>query len=155
MLYQHFTDKDDLFLAVHARRMTDFRDTLRRAGSRTASPLAALERRGRAYIRYATTRRDAYMALFMTPTGLGMEVFKDADGGEPSAYDDLVANVQACMDAGEIPVRDADLMARVVWSHVHGLAALLITMPEVADGVGLGSLVDGVMAAITATLVAG
>ena len=155
VLYQHFADKDALFVAVHARRMRDFRDTLRRAGSRTASPLAALERRGRAYIRYATTKPDAYMALFMTPTSLGTDVFEDPEALELTAFDDLLANVQACMEAGEIPMGDAQLAARVVWIQVHGLAALLITMPEIAGGVGLGTLVDGVMRAITATLIAG
>jgi AcrR family transcriptional regulator len=155
VLYQHFADKDALFVAVHARRMRDFRDTLRRSGSRTASPLAALERRGRAYIRYATTKPDAYMALFMTPTSLGKDVFEDPEALELTAFDDLLANVQACMDAGEIPMGDAELAARVVWIQVHGLAALLITMPEVAAGVGLGTLVDGVMNAVTAALVAG
>ncbi len=155
VLYQHFADKDALFVAVHARRMRDFRDTLRRSGSRTASHLAALERRGRAYIRYATTKPDAYMALFMTPTSLGVDVFQDPEALELTAFDDLVANVQACMDAGEIPVADVELAARVVWVQVHGLAALLITMPEIAEGVGAGALVDGVMHAVTAALVAG
>ena len=93
VLYQHFADKDALFVAVHARRMRDFRDTLRRSGSRTASPLAALERRGRAYIRYATTKPDAYMALFMTPTSLGKDVFEDPEALELTAFDDLLANV--------------------------------------------------------------
>lgn len=155
VLYQHFADKDALFVAVHVRRMQDFRDTLRRTGSRTASPLAALERRGRAYIRYATTKPDAYMALFMTPTSLGKDVFDDPEALELTAFDDLVANVQACVDAGEIPPTDVQLAARVVWAQVHGLAALLITMPEVATSVGLDALVDGVTRAITAFLVAG
>jgi AcrR family transcriptional regulator len=155
VLYQHFADKDALFVAVHARRMQDFRDTLRRTGSRTASPLAALERRGRAYIRYATTKPDAYMALFMTPTSLGKDVFDDPEALELTAFDDLVANIQACVDAGEIPPTDVQLAARVVWAQVHGLAALLITMPEVATSVGLDALVDGVTRAITAFLVAG
>lgn len=154
VLYQHFADKDALFVAVHARRMNDFRDTLRRAGRRSTSPLEALEKRGRAYIRYATTKSDAYMALFMVPHSLATDVFADPDALELTAFDDLVANVRACMDAGEIPDGDAELAARVVWAQVHGLASLLITMPEIGRGVGATNLVDRLLAAITAALVA-
>jgi AcrR family transcriptional regulator len=154
VLYQHFADKEALFVAVHARRMDDFRGTLRRAGARTGSPLAALEKRGRAYIRYATTKPDAYVALFMTPSSLGENVFGDPAMRELTAYDDLVANIQACIDAGEVPAADADLLARVVWAQVHGLAALLIAMPEIANGVGQRRLVERMLAAVTASLTA-
>ena len=155
VLYQHFADKDALFVAVHARRMNDFRDTLRRAGRRSSSPLEALEKRGRAYIRYATTKSDAYMALFMSPHALAADVFDDPGASNFTAFDDLVTNVRACMDAGEIPDGDAELAARVVWAQVHGLASLLITMPEIADAAGLSTLVDRLLAAVTSSLVAG
>jgi len=155
VLYQHFADKDALFVAVHARRMNDFRDTLRRSGRRVTSPLEALEKRGRAYIRYATTRSDAYIALFMTPHSLGADVFGDPEALELTAFDDLVANVRACMDAGEVPDGDAELAARVVWAQVHGLASLLITMPEIGRAVGSTALVDRLLDAVTATLLAG
>jgi AcrR family transcriptional regulator len=154
VLYQHFADKEALFVAVHARRMDDFRDTLRRAGRRVDSPLAALDRRGRAYIRYATTKQDAYMALFMTPNSLGMDIFEDPGAREFTAYDDLVANLQACVEAGEIPECDVEVAARVVWAQVHGLASLLITMPEIADGPGRTALVDRLMRSITVSLAA-
>jgi AcrR family transcriptional regulator len=152
VLYQHFADKDALFVAVHSRRMNDFRETLRRAATKKDTPLVALEKRGRAYIRYATTKSDAYVALFMTPSSLGKDIFRDPAVRDLTAYDDLVANIQACIDAGEVPPGDADLLARVVWAQVHGLAALLIAMPEVADGVGKQRLVDRMMHAVTVSL---
>jgi AcrR family transcriptional regulator len=153
VLYAHFADKDALFVAVHARRMDDFRDTLRRAGRRSTSALDALERRGRAYIRYATTKSDAYRALFMTPHSLGSDVFADPAARGLTAFDDLVANVQACVDEGSIPACDPEVKARIVWAQVHGLASLLITMPEIADGVGMTRLVDELTHAISAALV--
>jgi hypothetical protein len=91
----------------------------------------------------------------MPPSSLGKDVFADAAMRDLTAYDDLVANVQACMDAGEIPAGDADLAARVVWAQVHGLAALLIAMPEVADGPGRNHLVERMMRAINTSLLAG
>jgi AcrR family transcriptional regulator len=156
VLYQHFADKDALFVAVHARRMDDFRDALRRSGRRTTSPLESLERRGRAYIRYATTKPDTYVALFMTPKSLPDEFFDDPSMRALTAFDDLVGNIRACIDTGEIPAADPEVLARVVWAQVHGLASLLITMPEIArTAAERSALVERLVAAITAGLVAG
>lgn len=151
VLYQHFADKDALFTEVHARRWHDFRDAMRRAAARGTTALDRLERRSRAYIRYATARSDAYRALFMTPHRDGSS-FNDARVREMSAFDDLVANVRACMDEGSAAPGDAEVAARVVWAQVHGLASILVVMPEVADGVGRAALVERTVAAVTAGL---
>lgn len=155
VLYAHFDDKDALFVAVHLRRMDDFRDTLRRAGRGAQRPLDNLERRGRAYIRYAMSKPDAYVALFMTPSSMPVDVFTDPMARRLTAFDDLVANVQACIDDGSIPEGDVELAARMVWAQVHGLASLLITMPEIAHSHGVKRLVDAVLRGVTASLAAG
>lgn len=116
------------------------------------SALAALERRGRAYIRYAISHRDAYSALFMTPHQLLIDPFTAQAEDDLTAFADLVANVQACMDEGSIPVGDAQLAARVVCVQMHGLATMLITMPTVTNGVGLQRLVNQVLASVDAGL---
>jgi AcrR family transcriptional regulator len=152
MLYNHFVDKDALFVAVHTRQMLQFRRYLQRAGRGAANAIDAMDRRGRAYIRYATTHRDAYRILFMTPGALPGDPFDAKSEHDLSAFDDLVAGVQACMDEGSIPPGDAQLAARVVWAQVHGLAAMLITMPSVISGIGLQRLVDQLLASVDAGL---
>jgi AcrR family transcriptional regulator len=152
VLYAHFEDKADLFRAVHRRRMTDFRDTLRRAARRSSSPLDALEKRGRAYIRYATTKADSYRALFMSAHTFGDELFTDPAMRDLTAYDDLVRNIQDCMDSGEVPPGDVELLARVAWTQVHGVASMLITMPVVTEGVGRERLVGAALAGVVASL---
>jgi AcrR family transcriptional regulator len=155
VLYAHFADKADLFRAVHQRRMTDFRDTLRRATRRSSSPLDALEKRGRAYIRYATTKADTYRALFLSAHAFDAEFFANPAMRLLTAYDDLVTNIQECIAAGEVPPGDVELLARVVWTQVHGVATMLIVMPVVAEGVGRERLVDAALAGVVATLQAG
>jgi AcrR family transcriptional regulator len=155
VLYAHFGDKDELFNAVHARRIEDFRSALRRAGRGGTSPLDNLERRGRAYVRCALAKRDAYQALFMTPKAMPQGTFADPEARRLTAYDDLHDNIVACMADGSIPRRDSELAARMVWCQIHGLASLLITMPEVTDGIGQRRLVDAVLAGITASLSSG
>jgi AcrR family transcriptional regulator len=152
MLYSHFADKEALFVAVHTRQMAAFRRYMQRAGRGAPTALAALERRGQAYIRYATGHRDAYGALFLTPHKLLVDPFTAAPEDDLTAFDDLVANVQACMDEGSIPVADAQLAARVVWVQMHGLATMMITMPTVTDGVGQHRLISQLLAAVVAGL---
>jgi AcrR family transcriptional regulator len=155
VLYAHFADKDALFVAVHAHRMNDFRDKLRRAARSARSPLEALELSGRAYIRYATTNPEAYMALFMTPSSLSEhDFFSDPAARTLTAYEDLVDRIRACIDSGEVAGVDAELVARTVWAQVHGLASMLITMPEIGNGVGRQRLVDSLLHAVTASLLA-
>jgi AcrR family transcriptional regulator len=155
MLYNHFADKDALFVAVHTRQMLQFRRYLQRAGRGAPTAVDGLERRGRAYIRYATTHRDAYKALFMSSGAVLDDPFSGQPEHDLSAFDDLVVNVQASMDEGSIPLGDAQLAARVVWAQVHGLASMLITMPTVTLGIGLQTLVDRLITVVNAGLMRG
>jgi AcrR family transcriptional regulator len=152
VLYAHFADKQALFVAVHERRMKSFRDALRRAGRGAPDPLSALERRGRAYVRFATTNPEAYRALFMSREANTESSLRSTDPSELTAFDDLVCNIQQCIDACALPAGDAALMARVVWAQVHGLSALLIAIPEVTKDVGASRMIDATLGAVIAGL---
>jgi hypothetical protein len=77
---------------------------------------------------------------------------RSTDPSELTAFDDLVGNIQQCIDHALIPAGDAALLARVVWAQVHGLSALLIAMPEVADDVGVATITDATLGAVIAGL---
>jgi AcrR family transcriptional regulator len=155
MLYSHFPDKDALFVAVHTERMASFRSYLRNASDGAPSAMDALGRRGLAYVRYARTHPDTYVALFMTRNHGDVDPFDKTPLRNITAFDDLVANVQACMDEGSIPDGDAQLAARVVWVQIHGLAAMLISMPSITDEFGYDRLVAQTMASVDAGLMLG
>jgi AcrR family transcriptional regulator len=155
MLYNHFPDKDALFVAVHTERMASFRSYMRNSGDGATSAMDALGRRGLAYVRYARTNPDTYVALFMTRNHGDVDPFDKTPLRDITAFDDLVANVQACMDEGSIPDGDAQLAARVVWVQIHGLAAMLISMPSITDEFGYDRLVAQTMASVDAGLMLG
>jgi AcrR family transcriptional regulator len=151
VLYAHFADKDALFRAIHERRMHAFQHALRTAGRKAPSPLAALEQRGRAYVRFAVKNPDAYRALFMSRL-TDDDHLHGTSPADLTAFDDLVLNIQACIDAGEIPPGNPQLLARVVWAQVHGLAAMLIAVPEVTQDVSRSAIIDATIHAVTASL---
>lgn len=152
VLYAHFPDKDALFVAVHARHMQALGDAIREATRHAASPTDALEARGRAYIRFALDNPDAYAAVLMTRNGLVDDALNDAEARALTGFGDLVDNLQACVDDGSARLPDVDLAARVIWAQVHGLAALLITVPTIAAGIGPDALIDRLLQSIAASL---
>lgn len=154
-LYAHFPDKEALFAEIQALRFTEFCDVLRAASARTRDPMKQLRLRGRAYIRYVVEHPDVYRTLFMTERALAARVLHDPQAREISAYDDLVANVQALIDTGRFrPRTDAEFMARLIWSGVHGIASLAITVEDFAEPYELDALVDELLATIEAGLLA-
>jgi AcrR family transcriptional regulator len=150
VLYHHFNDKQALFAAVHAERAADLRKVLQTASKRGRNAIDSLERRGRAYIKWAVAHPDAYEALFLQRNSLGSAVFADRYGTEDSPFTDLADNVQACINEGSFVPGDVQLIARSIWSAVHGVAALAISIPDTFDPPGLDRVIATTIAMISA-----
>ncbi len=128
-IYLHFSDKDELIQAVCSRRFEEFDHALETAGGRSEDPLESLRLRGEAYIRFGLNHPEHYKVLMMTARPQPAEITAEAPG--MTAFQHLVAAVQRCIDvkviAGE---HDAVKIALTLWSAVHGITALLITLPK-------------------------
>lgn len=128
-IYLHFADKGRLIQEVCARRFEEFDRTLEEAGARSDDPLESLRLRGEAYVRFGVEHPEHYKVLMMTAhpetTGISSVAFG------MSAFEHLVAAVQRCIDAKVFaPEYDAVQIALTLWSAVHGITALLITVPK-------------------------
>ena len=139
VIYKHFTDKDDLIQEVCARRFLEFDRAMEEAGARSDDPLESLRLRGEAYIRFGLAHPEHYKVLMMTSHQMRV-VTDEAPGME--AFQHLVGAVQRCIDAGVFQGdHDALSIALVLWPAVHGITALLISLPKFellaggADGV--------------------
>jgi AcrR family transcriptional regulator len=130
VLYSHFDDKQALFATVHAIQAEDLRRVLQLAARRGRTALTALERRGHAYVNWAVEHPDAYEALFLERNGLGSTVFAHEVAAGESPFADLAANIQSCIDEGSFAAGDVAIMARSIWSTVHGVASLAIALPD-------------------------
>ena len=143
-LYAHFADKAALFVEVHARLMASFGEQLATATADIADPVDRLRTRGRAYLGFARTHPESYRALFMSSAA--------AEAGDDlperimatTSYADLLANVQACIESGDIDVDpdDADAVSRTIWALVHGIASMAITMPNAWEPYGAEAVLD-------------
>jgi AcrR family transcriptional regulator len=127
-IYLHFPDKESLVLAVCERHFDAFDAVIEEAGRSTDDPVESLRRRGRAYVRFGLENPEPYRILFMTRTDSTPQ--RDAVvGAGARAFQHLVDAVQRCIDAGAFRPVDPVLAATGVWTAVHGVTSLLISMP--------------------------
>jgi AcrR family transcriptional regulator len=127
-IYLHFPDKESLILAVCERHFEAFDSVIEHAGTSTGDPVESLRRRGRAYVRFGLENPEPYRILFMTRTG-GARQRDAVVGADARAFQHLVDAVQRCIDAGAFRPVDPVLAATGVWTAVHGVTSLLISMP--------------------------
>lgn len=128
-IYLHFPDKEALVFAVCERRFEEFDATIEAAGATTDDPIESLRRRGRAYVKFGLEHPEAYRVLFMTGA-TGRSRLDAVQGAGARSFQHLVDAVQRGIDAGGLCPVDPVLAATGVWSSVHGITSLLISMPD-------------------------
>jgi AcrR family transcriptional regulator len=129
-IYLYFPDKDALLRELCA---VDFAQLSSKffALLEEEDPLERLKKAGRAYARFAEEHPHAFRLMFMQSS----KVRDDLEhSGEPAtdAYAFLLATVQACIEAKKLKpeLKDAELVAQTVWSGIHGVVALHVTMAD-------------------------
>lgn len=127
-IYMHFADKDELIMAVCARRFRALDEQIEAAGARTDDPLESLKLRGRAYVQFGLDNPEHYRLLMMTKHTKSAEMPPDEPG--MVAFGHLVEAVQRCIDAGVLASVEALPAALALWSGVHGLTSLLLNFPD-------------------------
>jgi hypothetical protein len=89
-------------------------------------PTEQLAERGRAYVDFGVRHPEHYRVMFMGKTvGHG----DDATIPDASGFTSLVDNVQRCMDAGSIAPEDPLVVATGLWTVVHGITSLAVSVP--------------------------
>jgi AcrR family transcriptional regulator len=131
-LYHHFPDKKAMLLAVCEADFLALRRGFQRL-ARIPDPLERLRRLGAAYVEFALKHPAHYRLMFMTPDLHQMNLEnRNLRKGNPDqdAYAFLRQNVASAIEAGHFRAeyQDADLVAQIMWSGVHGVVALHLVM---------------------------
>jgi AcrR family transcriptional regulator len=143
----HFRDRQELLDAVADRGFDLLVERLDASLAPGVTPTESLRAYGRAYVDHAVTHRGLF-ALMFRPTG-EMQ-------GEAS-YRRLIDLCAAAQAAGELPGEDPFRLALILWSSVHGLAALyatsnlgsgLVTGQPTDPGVGTDAVLDDLLGAL-------
>jgi AcrR family transcriptional regulator len=124
-LYRHFSDKQALLAAVGREGFRMLRLALSGAWEQNGRGREGFEAMGVAYVQFAVTHPSHYRVMF---GGFIESRSKDAEFVEEAAaafqvlVDALVEQQQAGLVRGDDPL----LLARFIWSIVHGIAMLVI-----------------------------
>jgi AcrR family transcriptional regulator len=129
-ILNHFGSKDDLIFAICEEDFRTLRARFERI-AKVADPVERLRRIGSAYVEFAMANPNHYRFMFMTlhpvpgPTDLAIE----RGNPDQDAYAFLRATVAEAIAAGRFreDCDDADMVAQVLWSGVHGLVSLHLT----------------------------
>jgi AcrR family transcriptional regulator len=122
--YRHFRDRDALMADVARRGFVEFEQRLAAAWDEgRPTPLAALERMGRAYLAFARDEPAYFSAMF--ESGLPIAEHRELQEAGDRAFAVLRGACEAAvaaMPAGNRP--PAMMMALHIWSLSHGIASL-------------------------------
>jgi AcrR family transcriptional regulator len=124
-LYRHFADKQALLATVGREGFRTLRVALTEARERNGRGRAGFEAMAIAYVRFAVTHPSHYRVMF----GRFVEsAAKDAEfiAEATAAFQVLVDSVVEQQQAGIVRGDDPRVLARFIWSVVHGTAMLAI-----------------------------
>jgi AcrR family transcriptional regulator len=124
-LYRHFADKQALITAVATEGFRMLRERLVAAWAEGGRGPVASQAMGIAYVRFAVENPAHYRVMFSR--------FLDCEPKEPElaaeaggAFQALVDSIAVLQREGLVRGDDTVLVARFVWSVVHGVAMLAI-----------------------------
>jgi AcrR family transcriptional regulator len=134
-LYNHFDDKDALLRALCDADFGALQNAFLHIGQ-IADPIERLQRLSEAYIGFALQFPSHFRFMFMTPRipRDDEECGREIERGDPDqdAYAFLRATVVEAQAKGAFRdgLDDPDLVSQVLWSSVHGVAALYLIVGQ-------------------------
>ena len=124
-LYRHFTDKAALLAAVAAEGFRVLREETAGAWEDGGRGLRGFEAMGAAYVAFAVAHPSHYRVMFgsfVESCAKDAELVQEATAAFQVLVDSLVEQQQAGLVRRDDPL----MLARFIWSMVHGIAMLAI-----------------------------
>jgi len=124
-LYRHFSDKQSLIAAVAREGFRTLRRDLLEAWERDGRGQAGFHAMGEAYLAFAVANPSHYRVMFgrfLESCVRDPELVQEAEGAFQALVEALVAQQREGLVRRDDPV----MLARFVWSVVHGIAMLTI-----------------------------
>jgi len=143
--YRHFADRDALVAALAQDGFSHFNTLLGRAwDGGKPDPVAALRRRGEAYLAFAREEPGLYRAMF-GDAGL---LRRPAESAAARAFDEQVRTTIEVLRHFHAPEQGAEVLAVQIWAMSHGVADLMLSGHFERQDEALRVLAGGVAALV-------
>ncbi|HEY3288478.1 MAG TPA: TetR/AcrR family transcriptional regulator [Gemmatimonadaceae bacterium] len=128
-IYHHFKDKDAL---LNELCLYDFRalGEALRSMDQIPDPITRLRLMGQNYVKFALAHPQQFRFMFLVERPIPGPDQVTIEGGE-DGYQFLVNNLREGIEQGRFrpEFKDPEMLAQIVWSSVHGLAAIHLMAP--------------------------
>jgi AcrR family transcriptional regulator len=128
-VYRYFEDKDQLVFAVLERGFSEFGQRMHQAAAQSYDPMEQLAAQGRTYVRFGLEHPVFYKLMFMTRADYWQKMPPEAFDSKMDSFGLLQRTVAAGMDGGQFRPGNPELVAVALWSQMHGIVSLALTMP--------------------------
>ena len=122
-IYLYFEDKDEIFHALHEE---GFRQLLEKMQplEHVPDPFERLKAMGRVYLEFARNNKDVYDLMFIIQAPIKHEQEPEKWKMGQRTLDYLKDVIRQCQKKGYFKNQDVEYLSFVIWSTVHGMAAL-------------------------------
>jgi AcrR family transcriptional regulator len=129
-VYLHFADKDDLLFHAAQAGCVTFGARLAEAAAGADGPADRIDAIGRAYVEFGLAHPVEYRLMFMRRADM---LWRPTPEGPPiiGGFDVLIEAVRDAVATGELPPQSVQEAATWLWTTVHGIVALHLTVPDV------------------------
>jgi len=139
-LYLYFKDKNDLIADLVEESFEHLMNDLKRPRPEL-NPLEFLREIMHAYIDFGLANPNHYHFAFMLRRTKSLEKIRPRPH---RSFELLLDTVKACIDQQLIRQFDYDLVAKGIWTGIHGVTSLMITIPNFPWG-DKSSVIDHVV----------
>jgi AcrR family transcriptional regulator len=122
-IYLYFKDKDEIFHALHEegfRRMLEKMQPL----EHVADPFERLKAMGLVYLEFARNNKDFYDLMFIMQAPIKHEEEHEKWKMGHATLEYLKNVIRQCQAKGYFKEKDVEYLSFMIWSTVHGMAAL-------------------------------
>ena len=130
-IYLYFRDKLSILTAICQEVFTELSAKLEDLARTEPDPALGIKRGLTCYIRFGLSHPQHYIVTFLTPYPPEAEmVVEQGEFGSVGiqCFDNLRRAVRRGIDAGVVRPGDVNLVSQSLWTAIHGLTSILITM---------------------------
>jgi AcrR family transcriptional regulator len=134
-IYLYFEDKDDLLFAVCQQGFAEFTQALERTYRQHADPRERLRALAWSYLEFGLSHPLHYQTMFMRRSEWMLRATPPAEEkpeeSKPDSYTVFMNAVIEAMKAGKLRMGDPVETTNLLWSGVHGIVSLALSMKGV------------------------